>query len=273
MDLSRREILSFFLASIYIMILSLAPLVSDLFVESEWIGYGNGAYYYKTERLEVRISGVGEGSGKPKIYLFAQNMSYRPVLLIEIDDRESAVDGQSLYYDLQNLTIRVQDHQLTYIYELEGLAVKKIIAPGEDHVNITILAEEPAHMRIVMRGRNYTAANNIYLSREHEVLELGLVDKVELSFIARGIGHGVGRIALSSPASVTIVKDGRASKILVDLYGKELIMTVSGEMESQHVSQIAAASYEIISHKTIKYLLPLAALIAIVGGWFLWRRE
>lgn len=270
--MSKREKLTFSLIAIYVVILSFAPLLSDLIVEDEWIGYGTGSYYYKTERLEVRISSIGEGSGKPRIYLFAPNMSYRPVLLIEMDDRESMADGQSLFHDLRNITIRVQDDKLIYTYELEGLIVKKIIAPGKDHINVTILSEEPAELKIVMRGRNYTSVNSVYLSRHQEIVDLGTVDKVELYFNVRGIGNGIGIVRFFAPVKASVHRDGGSSKIVVERYGRELSMMITGEIRDQPVSEISIATSEALNHGTLKYLLPLIAIVSVAGGWLIWRR-
>ncbi|MFZ8794173.1 MAG: hypothetical protein ACO2O2_09875 [Acidilobaceae archaeon] len=43
--------------SLYMIALSLIPLVGSVLALREWVGFDTGAYYYRSERLEVRSRG------------------------------------------------------------------------------------------------------------------------------------------------------------------------------------------------------------------------
>jgi hypothetical protein len=69
--------IAYTIISLYIL-LPLTPLLGGLIASREWIGFDTGAYYYRSERLEVRFTGLPEGMGKPRVYVYMPNSYYRP---------------------------------------------------------------------------------------------------------------------------------------------------------------------------------------------------
>lgn len=264
--------LAFAMVALYVILLSLMPIASSLLRGGEWIGLERGAYYYRNNKLEVRLTGYPEGWGKPRIYIYAPNASYRPILFIEFDDRESTVNGLSLYHDSMNVTLKSQDDFMIMTYYLQGNTnVRKVIAPREERVEVGLESEAPVEYSLVLRGRNCTYVNGLPVNRGSPVvLSSG---SLRISFEVRGVGRGLAELNFSSPVSTWIFKDERdRCTFVVEHYGRSLSMSLRGEIEARAVSPISFIATNVVNHRLTQLLLPLVALLAVATGWLLWKR-
>ncbi|MCS7107434.1 MAG: hypothetical protein NZ902_04960 [Acidilobaceae archaeon] len=272
MKLTALNKLVFVIVAVYIVSLSFVPLVNSFFRNGEWVGFERGAYYYRNNKLEVRIAGFPEGLGKPRIYIYAPNSSYRPIMLVEFDDRETTVNGYSLYHDLENLTLRKRETTVILNYELKGeVIVRKIIWPEEERVTISLESEESSEFVLVMKGRNCSMVNGMELGGSRSTLEF-YRERFSMGFEVKGVGKGVVDFNLSSPAEVKVLRDKDRCTIAIEYYGERLSMTVRGEMESTAVSPISILATNVVNHRFVQILLPLVAIGAVALGWALWRK-
>lgn len=265
--------LVFAMVAVYIIALSFIPLANSFFRNGEWVGFERGAYYYRNNKLEVRIAGFPEGLGKPRVYVYAPNSSYRPIMLVEFDDRETTVNGYSLYHDIENTTLRKSEDAMTISYELKGGgSVRKIIKPEGKRVSITMETEGRSEFVIVMKGRNCSKLNGAELNGARSALELA-GNRLYVDFEVKGVGRGRVQLNFSSPLEVRVMRDEKfRCTFALEHYGEKLSMNVAGEIESTVVSPISLVATNVVNHRLVQILLPLVATGAVALGWALWRR-
>ncbi|MEN2999808.1 MAG: hypothetical protein ABDH61_04455 [Acidilobaceae archaeon] len=273
MKLTALNRLVFVMVAIYIIALSFIPLVNSFFRNGEWVGFERGAYYYRNNKLEVRMAGFPEGLGKPRVYIYAPNSSYRPILLIEFDDRETTVNGYSLYHDLDNVTLRKNEDVMVVSYKLkEGTDVRKVIMPQEERVNIALESEGRSEFVIVMKGRNCSKVNGIELDRGRSTLEF-VGDRLSIGFEVKGVGRGQVELNFSSPVEIKVMRDERhRCTVALEHYGERFSLSIVGEIESTLVSPISLLATNVVNHRLVQILLPLVAAGSVALGWALWRK-
>lgn len=258
----------------YIIILSLIPLLSGLLTLGEWIAFDTGAYYYRNERLEVRVTGLPEALGKPRIYIYIPNSSYRPVLLIDLDDRESSVNGLSFFYDSKEVRITSFNETLVLTYVFDSFNVSKYIVALNDSVKIIVESTRNSYFQLVFQGRNYTVVNGIRLTQSHEKnLVLENVTKLDLEFNNRFVGRGGVSLTFSQPLNVTIVESTEdIVRIVISSWGDRVEVEVKGYIESPKVSYVTSTISAVLNHRFVQILLPFMAVAALAVGWIIWRK-
>ncbi len=266
--------LAYTLISLYLLLLSLTPLVGSFLAPREWVAFDTGAYYYRSERLEVRFTGLPEGVGKPRIYVYMPNSSYRPILLVDVDDRESSVEGFSFFYDARDVRIKVSNNTLLVDYVFEDFNVTKYAIALDESVVLGFKSVGEREFKIVFKGKNYTHVNGIVLRELRDRgLELDNVDKLNFTFESRFAGRGGGFLEFSKPVRVGVREDLEGvTTIVVEFKGDVLEVVVRGYMEPLRVSPITHTISGMLNHRIVQLLLPVATAIAVVLGWIVWRR-
>ncbi|MEM0366443.1 MAG: hypothetical protein QXD80_07110 [Acidilobaceae archaeon] len=267
--------LTYLALATYIIILSLIPALGSLLRGGEWVGFDTGAYYYRDENLEVRFSGLPEGLGKPRVYVYAPNASYKPILLVDFDDRESTVEGYSFYYDSYEVIMSSYNETLliSYIFG-KDLTVKKTIKPSNKTVDIILNSTNPFYYKIVIRGRNYTHVNGYpILFSSGYTLILKDIRNLDLVFNVKGVGEGRCKLSFSTPVKATIIRESRdLTSMIVEFHDKNLSIRVEGYIEGVRVSLLSYIASNIINHRLAQILLPIIAFIVTTLGWLLWIR-
>ena len=260
--------------SLYIIVLSLIPLVGSVLALREWVGFDTGAYYYRSERLEVRFTGLPEGVGKPRIYIYIPNSSYKPVMLIDLDDRESVVNGFSFFYDPREIKFKAFNNTLLVNYVFDSFNVTKRIVAYNESIVLGFKSTSDLEFRIVFKGKNYTRVNGVDL-REFigRSVEFDNITKLDFSFENRLVGGGGGSLELSKPVRVIVREDVEGvTLIALEFEGSELEVVVRGYVEPVRVSSLTHSISSLLNHRVAQLLLPLAALIAVSFGWIIWRK-
>jgi len=265
---------AYLLIALYVFTLSLIPLAGSLIALREWVGFDTGAYYYRNEHLEVRVTGLPEGLGKPRIYVYLPNSSYRPVLLIDVDDRESLVEGFSFFYDSREVKISSWNDTLTIVYVFDDFNVSKSIVASNDSVKLVFESTRSSQFYIVFKGKNYTTVNGVDLSSIHgRSLELRNVSKLEFTFTSKIAGRGGGFLEFTSPVDVEVKEDVEGvTTIAVSFRGEKLEVEVRGYTEPVRISSVTHTISSLLNHRVTQILLPIAAIASLALGWLIWRR-
>ncbi len=266
--------IAYTLISLYLLILSLTPLVGDLLALREWVGFDTGAYYYRSERLEVRFTGIPEGVGKPRIYIYMPNSSYKPILLIDVDDRESSIEGYSFFYDAKDVKIKVFNNTLLVEYIFDDFSVIKNITAFKESVVLEYKSTGELTFKIVFKGKNYTYINGVDLRElKSKSVELDNVYQVNFTFENRFINKGGGSLEFLKPVRVIVREDLEGIvTIVVESKGEELDIIVKGYVEPVRVSPITHTISHMLNHRSARLLIPVVTLIAIFLGWIIWRK-
>ncbi len=260
--------------AIYLLVLSSTPLIANFLSGEEWIGFDTGAYYYKNEHLEVRLAGLPEGVGKPRIYVYAPNSSYMPVLILDVNDRESTVEGFSLFYDVIDVKIIAANNTLSMTYVLGDFNITKTIITADTTVTIEYRATEAVRYSIVVHGRNYTSVNGLYL-RDYinKTLKLERVESVNFELHSKPVGVGRVYLNFSSPVDIEVEEEVKGATIIRVLWkGERLSMTVRGYVEPQKLSPVTSTLSSLLNHRVTPIILPLITLMIIPLGWIIWRK-
>ena len=260
--------------SLYILLLSLTPLLGGLIASREWVGFDTGAYYYRSERLEVRFTGLPEGMGKPRIYVYMPNSSYKPILLLDVDDRESSVEGFSFFYEARDLKIEAFNNTLLVNYVFDYFNVTKYVVAFNESIVLGFKPERELVFKIVFKGRNYTRVNQVSLGElEGRSVEFSDISHLNFTFYNRFTGVGGGSLEFSRPVKASVREDLEGvTTIEVEFRGDRIEIIVRGYVEPVRVSPITYTISSMLNHRFAQLLLPVVSLIAVVLGWIIWRK-
>ncbi|MDM7275486.1 MAG: hypothetical protein P3X22_005130 [Thermoprotei archaeon] len=258
----------------YLLVLSVTPLIASFLGGGGWIGFDMGAYYYRNEHLEVRLAGLPEGVGKPRIYVYAPNSSYMPVLILDVNDRESTVEGYSLFYDAIDVKITALNTTLTIAYVFEDFNLTKTIIAADTTVTINYQATKTVKYKIVVHGRNYTSINGLHLrDYVNKTLKLEKIEGVSFKFHSKPVGAGSVYLNFSSPVNVEVEEEVKGVTIIIVTWeGDRLSMSVRGYVEPHKLSPVTSTLSSLLNHRVTPILLPLITLVLIFVGWTVWRR-
>lgn len=260
--------------AIYLLVLSATPLIASILSGEGWIGFDTGAYYYRNEHLEVRLAGLPEGVGKPRIYVYAPNSSYMPVLILDVNDMESTVEGYSLFYDAVDFKITALNNTLKMTYVFDDFNLTKTIIAADTTVTLSYQATKIVKYVIVLHGRNYTSINGLSL-RDYinKTLKLEEIDGVNFELYNKPVGMGKVHLNFSKPVNISVEEEVKGITIIKVMgEGDRLSMSVRGYVEPHRLSPVTSVLSSLLNHRVTPILLPLITLVLISIGWTIWRR-
>ncbi len=267
--------------SIYVVFLSLLPLVNDFMSSGKWVGYGWGAYSFENGVVSIKFSEIMYGVDKPKILVSACALG-RYVDTIEFSDHESYVDNLNIFYDCNITSIRVsKPNSITYSYicknvnALDVLVLNKVVEiPLENVVNVTYIASREAVFEISLWRWYYEAVNNVtFKSMGKKAVDyLGKLSNIVFTFCDRVLGCYNGTIFLSSFANVYVYRDEKGlNKFVVKAMSRSINFLVYVNSSCEKKS-IATLLQSIASAKGLHVVMPLIAAAILLFGWWRWVR-
>jgi hypothetical protein len=266
--------IAYTILSLYILLLSLTPLLGGLIASRGWIGFDTGAYYYRSERLEVRFTGLPEGMGKPRVYVYMPNSSYRPILLLDVDDRESTVEGFSFFYEARDVKTKTLNNTLLVDYVFDDFNVTKYVVAFNESIVLGFRSKNELVFRIVFKGKNYTHINQVSLRElEGKSVEFNDISRLNFTFYNRLTGIGGGSLEFSRAVKVSVIEDLEGvTTIAVEFRGDHVEVVIRGYVEPVRVSPVVHTVSSALNHRFVQLLLPVVALIAVSLGWIVWRK-
>lgn len=282
MELNKVKKRAYIVVSVYIVLLSLMPLISDFQSRETWAGYGWGAYVFDNGIISVRFSEIQYGGDKPKIMVYLVSSVLKPIDFVEVSDHESYIGGFNIYHDCRNLSIKVIDKKtIEFTYEYSNLTLRKICSvPSSYTVNMTYIASTNTTFKISLWRWYYDSIENITFEDMGQNTEIILRNLTSIVFTfhsseCKECGNISGIVVFSKPVDIHICRDSVGiNKFVVETNSREfwfhiIIVNNNGIPQSPLTSFFAT----ILSIKGAHFVLPIVATSLVFLGWRRWMRK
>ena len=242
----------------YIIILSFIPLMHQWFVaQSNWLGYGTGAYAYQSPSYFVLFNDPYDGSSKPNIHV---NPSFAPndrISILEFSDWTSYVDGHNLFNDF-NVTIRASGNLLDATYTRSELVLHKYVTLTSSDVEVKIIANREVTAHIEMWKWVMTSVNGATITNTMKPTVLPTSATINFTFNDQSLNAtGLGEILLSRvPTQIEVWPfENGFNRVTVDFINSEMTFSVSGSITTP-----GRVSW---SYGDLPYAYPLIAITVV----------
>ena len=254
-----RSLTTFFV--VYVVALSFIPLIHQTFVaQSQWLGYGLGAYAFQSPSYFVLFNDPYDGSSKPNIHV---NPSFAPnerISLIEFSDWTSYVNGYNLFNDF-NVSIGTSAKTLVVTYIGHGLVIHKFVdVPTGDYVSVKIVANKEIIAHIEMWKWVFTSVNGVNVTVAPKPTLLPISQNIDVTFFDQSSGvTGSGSIKMSRvPSQIEVWPfENGFNRITVDYINSEMEFTISGSVGGNQ------QPFPTWSYTDVPYALPIVAIAAV----------
>ena len=278
---------TFIIVSLYIIVLSLLPLINDILTLGRWSGYGWGAYRFDNGIVAARFSELMYGADKPKICIYPSHylIPLPPCIdVIEVSDHESYINGDNIHYDCNVTSIRiVNDTTITFNYSCKnGIRFNKTVNVQHNNIVVVFFASSNnTYFKISLWRWYYNSISNVTVSSMGKAtfLDLGEVKSLTFTFLDRTFGKFEGKVLFSTPVHVSIYRDEKGlNKFIFETLSKNVGLTISirpGSNSSNTIGCVGGVCANVIFEaikdvKALHLLYPVATLVCILLVWFKW---
>jgi hypothetical protein len=275
----------FIVISLYIITLSLLPLVNDVLSLGKWSGYGWGAYRFDNGVIAVRFSELMYGADKPKICAYPSRylVPLPPCIdVIEVSDHESYVNDNNIYYDCNVTNIRIVNATtIVFNYSCKNdVNFNKTVNVQHDNIIVSFEFSNNTYFKISLWRWYYNSINNItvYNMGKASSLTLGELKILTFTFSDRTFGEFEGKVLFNMPVHVSIYRDEKGlNKFIFEGLGKNVSLVVSVKQGSNPNNIIGCVrnidTFEVIKDvKALHLLYPVIAILCILLVWFKWMK-
>jgi hypothetical protein len=276
----------FIIVSLYIIVLSLLPLINDILSLGRWSGYGWGAYRFDNGIVAVRFSELMYGADKPKICIYPSHylIPLPPCIdVVEVSDHESYINGDNIHYDCNVTSIRiVNDTTITFNYSCKnGIHFNKTVNVQHNNIVVSFESSNNTYFKISLWRWYYNSINNVtvYSMGKATSLDLGEVESLTFTFLDRTFGEFESKVLFNAPVHVSIYRDEKGlNKFVFEILSRNVNLIISvrpGSNSSDTIGCVGRICTNVIFEaikdvKALHLLYPVVALACILLVWFKW---
>ncbi|MCD6323985.1 MAG: hypothetical protein J7L55_02610 [Desulfurococcales archaeon] len=258
--------------SLYVLIISVLPLINDLESINGWVAYGLGSYRYENNYFYIEVAGLGFSNSKPEISIRPIYLLSTYIPLISIDDSGSFCNALNLFRDMNYSVSRINSSALLMTYKGgDSNLYKYLVIFNRSTLSVIYRTEAPSNLSVLLELSYLAKVQSLRKEGDATIIDLRFKDPDNL------YKEGRATLIITNASKLHVELGVRGIyRVLINAFNKEAI-----EIKLTHIfwptdvtnDKLFQLSRWLNNERTIHLLYPFIAATLIYVGWRYWVKK